>query len=103
MSGVWRNLSKRTVRFLQSLTQAMNHPAQAVVKTQGAFLPLRVGGADGERILPNGISRFEPLNLSLRKLQKINGAILRFMGRAGVRCVSHYFGVHGKDAGEVIP
>ena len=29
--------------------EPLNHPAQAIVKTQGAFPPLRVGGADGER------------------------------------------------------
>ena len=29
--------------------EPMNHPAHAIVMTLGAFLPLRVGGADGER------------------------------------------------------
>ena len=31
------------------ILEPLNHPAQAVVKTQGAFPPLRVGRADGER------------------------------------------------------
>ena len=32
-----------------SRLKPLNDPAQAIVKTQGAFPPLRVGGADGER------------------------------------------------------
>ena len=42
-------LGGRIPRNKTSRIDPLNHPAQAIIKTQGAFPPLRVGGADGER------------------------------------------------------
>ena len=98
-----------------SRLEPLNQQLRSTVMTQGAFLPLcrgevRVPSSSGSweaemKILPIGNSRLEPLNQQLRSTVKTQGAFLslRVGGvggadgeRAGVRCLSHHFGVHGE-------
>jgi hypothetical protein len=47
-----------------------------------------LSASNGERILQTSVRALNPCNLKILKSFIFNGAILRFMGRAGVRCRS---------------